>query len=157
MTQIAIPGTTIYPASLVEHAGSSYFFCRLDATGEKRLGVSGDLTGFAGQEVSQGTLLCPCSAEHAVALRARLPWLSPVPLGRQTSFGFGDRMGSATAGHIQAMRSTGADATIGPIYAQQSCARTPAPAAHRSKCSTTPCGASFKKAGAHPGGPTPIM
>ena len=29
-------------------------------------------------------------------------------------------MGTATAGHIQAMRSTGADAMIGPIYAQQS-------------------------------------
>jgi hypothetical protein len=49
-----------------------------------------------------------------------LPWLLPSALGRQTSFGFGDRMGSATAGHIQAMRSTGADATIAPIYAQQS-------------------------------------
>ena len=120
MTQIAIPGATIYAASVVEQAGSSYFLCRIGATGERRLGVGGDLTGFAGQEVGQGVLLCPCSAEHAVALRARLPWLRPAALGRQTSFGFGDRMGSATAGHIQAMRSTGADATIGPIYAQQS-------------------------------------
>jgi tagaturonate epimerase len=120
MTQIAIPGATIYAASMVEHEGSSYFLCRIDATGERRLGISGNLSGFAGQEIGQGTLLCPCSAEHAAALRARLPWLRPVPLGRQTSFGFGDRMGSATAGHIQAMRSTGADRTIGPIYAQQS-------------------------------------
>jgi len=120
MPQIAIPGATVYAASMVEQAGSSYFLCRIDATGERRLGVSGDLTSFAGQEVGQGVLLCPCSAEHAAALRARLPWLNPAPLGRQTSFGFGDRMGSATAGHIQAMRSTGAAATIGPIYAQQS-------------------------------------
>jgi hypothetical protein len=120
MDQIAIPGATIYAASLVEHAGSSYFLCRIDTTGERLLGVGGDLAGFAGRDVGQGVLLCPCSAEHAMALRARLPWLRPTPLGRQTSFGFGDRMGSATAGHIQAMRSTGADATIGPIYAQQS-------------------------------------
>lgn len=120
MTHLAIPGATIYAASMVEQAGSSYFLCRIDATGERRLAVGGDTTGFTGPEVGQGVLLCPCSAEHAVALRARLPWLSPVPLGRQTSFGFGDRMGSATAGHIQAMRSTGADTTIGPIYAQQS-------------------------------------
>ncbi len=120
MTQIAIPGATVYAASVAEQAGSSYFLCRIDATGERRLGVGGDTTGFAGQEVGRGVLLCPCSAEHAAALRARLPWLSPAPLGRQTSFGFGDRMGSATAGHIQAMRSTGAGATIGPIYAQQS-------------------------------------
>ncbi|HEU5104194.1 MAG TPA: tagaturonate epimerase family protein [Roseiflexaceae bacterium] len=120
MTQIVIPGATVYPRSVVEHAGSRYLLCRVDATGEKRLAVSGDITGFAGQDIGQGTLLCPCSAEHAVALRARLPWLNPVALGRQTSFGFGDRMGSATPGHIQAMRSTGAEATIGPIYAQQS-------------------------------------
>lgn len=120
MTLIAIPGATIYAASMVEQAGSSYFLCRIDATGERQLAVAGDTTGFVGREVAQGVLLCACSAEHAQALRARLPWLSPVPLGRQTSFGFGDRMGSATAGHIQAMRSTGADATIGPIFAQQS-------------------------------------
>jgi hypothetical protein len=120
MSQIAIPGATVYPRSVVEHAGGTYFLCRVDATGEKRLGVGGDTAGFAGQNVGQGTLLCPCTAEHAAALRARLPWLNPVPLGRQTSFGFGDRMGSATPGHIQAMRSTGAEASIGPIYAQQS-------------------------------------
>jgi len=120
MNQIAIPGATIYPRSIVEHAGSTYFLCRIDATGEKRLGVSGDTAGFAGQDIGRGTLLCPCSAEHAAALRARLPWLSPVALGRQASFGFGDRMGSATPGHIQAMRSTGGETTIGPIYAQQS-------------------------------------
>jgi tagaturonate epimerase len=120
MTHLTIPGATIYAASMVEQAGSSYFLCRIDATGERRLAVGGDLAGFTGQESDQGMLLCPCSAEHAAALRARLAWLSPVPLGRQTSFGFGDRMGSATAGHIQAMRSTGADTTIGPIYAQQS-------------------------------------
>ena len=121
MTQIAIPGATIYAASVVEQAGSSYFLCRIDATGERRLGVGGDLTGFAGQEVGQGVLLCPCSAEHAAALRARLPWLQPSPrlAGRPRS---ASAIGwaSATAGHIQAMRSTGADATIAPIYAQQS-------------------------------------
>src|SRR5262245_4845500 len=103
MTQIALPGATVHAASVIEHAGSSYFFCRIDATGERRLGVVGDLAGFAGQQVGQGVLLCPCTAEHAMALRARLPWLRPTALGRQTSFGFGDRMGSATAGHIQAM------------------------------------------------------
>jgi tagaturonate epimerase len=120
VAQITILGATVYPRSVAEQTGSSYFLCRIDATGEKRLGVAGDTAGFAGQDIGQGTLLCPCSAEHAAALRARLPWLNPTALGRQTSFGFGDRMGSATPGHIQAIRSTGADATIGPIYAQQS-------------------------------------
>jgi hypothetical protein len=120
MTQIAIPGATVYAASVAEQGGSRYFLCRVEATGERRLGVGGDLSGFAGQDAGQGLLLCPCSAENAAALRARLPWLRPAALGRRTSFGFGDRMGSATPGHIQAMRATGADATISPIYAQQS-------------------------------------
>ena len=66
---ISLPGATVYAASVVEQAGSSYFLYRIDATGERRLGIGGDLTGFAGQEVGQGVLLCPCSAKHAVALR----------------------------------------------------------------------------------------
>lgn len=41
---------------------------------------------------------------------------TPRPLGLAPSFGFGDRMGSATPGHIAACRGTG----IAPIYSQQS-------------------------------------
>ena len=33
MDQIAIPGATVYAASVVEQSGSSYFLCRIDATG----------------------------------------------------------------------------------------------------------------------------
>jgi hypothetical protein len=39
-------------------------------------------------------------------------------LGLQPSFGFGDRLGLATAGHIEAMKRAGAG--FAPIYAQQS-------------------------------------
>jgi tagaturonate epimerase len=49
-------------------------------------------------------------------LRERLPWLRPAPLGLQTSAGFGDRLGLATPGHVQAVRGRG----IAPIFAQQS-------------------------------------
>jgi hypothetical protein len=38
------------------------------------------------------------------------------PLGLSPSFGFGDRLGLATPGHIQAVRGTG----LAPIFAQQS-------------------------------------
>lgn len=41
-----------------------------------------------------------------------------VPLGLQPSFGFGDRIGLATPGHIEAMRRAGGG--IAPIFAQQS-------------------------------------
>ncbi|MEJ2750503.1 MAG: tagaturonate epimerase family protein, partial [Anaerolineae bacterium] len=50
----------------------------------------------------------------------RLPWLNPVPLGRQTSFGFGDRLGIATPGHIASLRAATHDKPIAPIFAQQS-------------------------------------
>jgi len=42
----------------------------------------------------------------------------PVPLGRAPSFGFGDRIGLATAGHVEAMKRAGEG--ILPVFAQQS-------------------------------------
>ncbi|MEQ8789989.1 MAG: tagaturonate epimerase family protein [Pirellulaceae bacterium] len=42
----------------------------------------------------------------------------PRPLGLAPSFGFGDRLGLATPGHLDALRSHGGD--IQPIFAQQS-------------------------------------
>jgi hypothetical protein len=47
-----------------------------------------------------------------------LPNLNPVALGLRPSFGFGDRLGLATAGHVEAMRRVGGG--IAPIFAQQS-------------------------------------
>src|SRR3972149_2675766 len=46
------------------------------------------------------------------------PKLQPVPLGLRPSFGFGDRLGLATPGHVEAMRRAGDG--IAPIYRQQS-------------------------------------
>src|SRR6476660_1977985 len=42
----------------------------------------------------------------------------PVPLGMAPSFGFGDRMGVATPGHVAAWRRAGQG--IAPMFAQQS-------------------------------------
>jgi hypothetical protein len=42
----------------------------------------------------------------------------PVPLGLQPSFGFGDRIGCATPGHVEAMKRSGGP--IKPIFPQQS-------------------------------------
>src|SRR4051794_22447179 len=41
-----------------------------------------------------------------------------VPLGLAPSFGFGDRVGLATPGHVEAMRRAGAG--LSPIFPQQS-------------------------------------
>jgi hypothetical protein len=43
---------------------------------------------------------------------------TPVPLGLRPSFGFGDRLGVATPGHVEAMRRAGQG--IAPIFPQQS-------------------------------------
>lgn len=62
--------------------------------------------------------LCPLNAHNAAALRARLPWLRPRPLGLATSAGLGDRLGLATPGHVRAVRAVAGN--IAPIFAQQS-------------------------------------
>jgi tagaturonate epimerase len=120
MSTIGIANGTIWQRSVVEHTGTTYFLARIQATGTPQLGIIGDTAGFVGAEVVGSATLFSCSPENAATLRERLAWLKPVALGMRTSFGFGDRMGTATPGHIQAMRATGADSSIAPIYAQQS-------------------------------------
>jgi hypothetical protein len=107
-------GLSVYPRSVVEVDGVTYFMGREDSG--KRLGIQGDAAGFEG--VRQGEMtLCPLTAANAAALRERLPWLRPQPLGLQTSAGCGDRLGPATPGHLRALRQA---AGIAPILAQQS-------------------------------------
>jgi hypothetical protein len=109
----------VYSRSIVEQDGITYFLGTA-RSGERQLGVVGRADGFVGAMNDQGVRLCPCTPENAAALRERLPWLKPTPLGRQTSFGFGDRIGSATPGHIQALRASGGEGQIAPIFGQQS-------------------------------------
>ncbi len=110
----AIPGFTVYPRSVTELDGTTYFWAK--GSEGKVLGILGDASGFEGQR--QGDLLlCPPSAGNAAALRERLPWLRPQPLGLATSAGCGDRLGLATPGHVRAVRQVGGFA---PIFAQQS-------------------------------------
>lgn len=82
---------------------------------QKYLCIEGDHSGFAGEFLA-GIYRCPLTPENAAALRERLPWLRPQPLGLATSFGFGDRLGLATPGHIAAVRGT----KLAPVFAQQS-------------------------------------
>ena len=59
----------------------------------------------------------PLSHVNAALLRRVLPWTAPVSLrDRRTTFGCGDRLGRATGGHLQALRSFRA----APVLAQQS-------------------------------------
>jgi tagaturonate epimerase len=105
--------------SVVERDGSTYFVTTAP-NGEQRLGIVGDSVGFVGGATEGSATLFARTAENIAVLRERLPWLIAQPLGRQMSVGFGDRIGNATPGHIQAMRSTGSEGIIAPIFGQQS-------------------------------------
>ncbi len=111
-------GLKIYPRSVTEAGGTTYFLAR--GPQGKVLGIQGDVTGFERNSqfaIRNPQFLFPLTPANAAALRTRLPWLTPVPLGLRTSAGCGDRLGLATPGHIRALRRVGG---IAPILAQQS-------------------------------------
>ncbi|MBN1119533.1 MAG: hypothetical protein JXJ17_00520 [Anaerolineae bacterium] len=112
---------TIYQPSLTTVGNVTYFLIRLHNGGDRLLGVVGGDAGF--QEPAHkedDAAFYPLTAHNAAELRRRIDRLNPVPLGIQTSFGFGDRLGVATPGHIEAMRASGAVDKVAPIFAQQS-------------------------------------
>jgi len=109
-----LTGLTVYPRSVTETDYATYFLARrLEG---KVLGILGHAAGFEGERKGVVTL-CPLTAANAAALREKLPWLRPRPLGLQTSAGCGDRLGLATPGHVRAVRHFSG---IAPIFAQQS-------------------------------------
>jgi hypothetical protein len=106
----------IYPDSALTYNDFSCALARADG-GEKLLLLRGETRGFEGLAATpDGAWTAPLTSANAAALRARLPWLNPVPLGLRTSAGLGDRLGLATPGHVRAVRETG----LAPIFAQQS-------------------------------------
>jgi hypothetical protein len=108
-------GLDVYVGSVVQTDRATYSLVGQGA-GNRCLALVGESAGFAGERQGQ-FLLCPLSPANAAVLRARLPWLRPVPLGVTASAGLGDRLGLATPGHARAARHFGA---IAPIFAQQS-------------------------------------
>lgn len=117
-----LPDLELYPHSEVAVDGTTVSLVRDPRQRCKLLCVRGDATGFEGSRHEPSrVLLCPLMPGNLAALRARLPWLSPAPLGLRTSAGFGDRLGLATPGHIRAIRRVPEGMNIvAPIFAQQS-------------------------------------
>ena len=109
------PTDRVIRASKVTQEGSTYQLVHATEAGYKMLAITGNHAGFEGT-VSGETLHGPRSAVNIAELRKRLPWLNPVPVGTTTSFGFGDRIGLATPGHVASLQGT----EITPILAQQS-------------------------------------
>ncbi len=109
-----------FPRPLMSHNGNEYAW----DDEQQAVILFGNSTGFEGNPIEiegRAAFSAPRNAHNAAALRQRLPWLMPRPLGLHTSAGFGDRLGLGTPGHIRALRAVGAgDGAIAPIFAQQS-------------------------------------
>ena len=116
----ALRGLAVLDASLVVEDGVEWALA--DTDGERRLVVlarEGAVLPETLEGERDGALLVgPLSAANAAALRERLAWLRPRTFGLRGSFGFGDRLGVATPGHVRALRATGS--ALAPILAQQS-------------------------------------
>lgn len=75
---------------------------------------TGDFSEIHGLRVLIGAL----SPENAAALRETVPHTRPQVLGVRPAFGFGDRIGLATPGHV--MAAARSKERIIPVFAQQS-------------------------------------
>lgn len=118
----------VYEESVVGVDGVVYFLGKRD--GERFLGVVAQhpeslepLEGSVEEIATDGARLVlkvgSAKRGNAEAMRRRLPFLNPRPLGLAKSAGLGDRLGLATPGHIDALRAEAA-AKMTPILAQQS-------------------------------------
>ena len=116
--------TTITPASIHKLGDSAVMLGRNEK--ERFVLVIADHRGvlpdgFHGEamKLDDGgvALVCPLDAGNAAALRRHFPWCAPRSLRRErATIGCGDRLGLATCGQLQAVRTH----QILPVLAQQS-------------------------------------
>jgi len=116
----ALPdGYRIYKRSIQEKGGEIFALVKSPA-GEKLLYVMGERPVPEGMRCKEGLgegLLCLLTPQNAFALQKIFDWLKPRTIGvNRPSFGFGDRLGLATPGHVRAIRGR----AIIPVFAQQS-------------------------------------
>ena len=115
MTMLSVPENFV-AIGQAAHTVDAAFSLVNDPKRQTHLLVSGNISGFSGTSHGE-SMICPLTLENARALAKRLPWLTPrrIPEG-QPSFGFGDRLGLATPGHVRSLARVG----VFPIFAQQS-------------------------------------
>lgn len=121
---LSLNGLEVLPRSAVTVAGTEVGFARTGAGARLAILASPEdpaMSGFEGERNKRGDrtlLLGVTNAVNLAALQKLLPWLRPRVLGSGSSFGFGDRLGIATTGHVRALRGVGDD--VAPVFAQQS-------------------------------------
>ncbi|NLG36753.1 MAG: hypothetical protein GX549_01965 [Clostridiales bacterium] len=108
----------VYPKS-IRAAGNAKVFMAREAARDV-LVATGDGAGLRGETFegpSGSYIVAPLSHENACALRRLFPFTAPTRvLGRDRSFGVGDRLGIAAMGHIRVFERYDAY----PVLAQQS-------------------------------------
>ncbi len=111
-------GYEVYEKSIDTFEGKVFALVKDERTREKYLYIEGEgHPGFIDGEKIKGGLLFPKNVENAYKLSEIFPYLKARPLGiGEPSFGFGDRLGIATAGHVRALGNR----KVRPIFAQQS-------------------------------------
>ena len=100
----------------INRKGPTQVFMIKDAEGDAII-VQGKNPGFKGSKVNQNMLKAPLNHKNAELLRKLFPFTAPGRvLTKEKSFGVGDRLGIAAAGHIRVFEKYDAY----PILAQQS-------------------------------------
>lgn len=114
----------VYSRSVRIH-GDELFFMAREKDGKRLYIVATEHGGseFAGMPVSLNIFgdslrgkRCPVDHETAERLRGIFPFARPVLIGREDSFGFGDRLGIANPAHLRALEGS----HMRPVLAQQS-------------------------------------
>jgi hypothetical protein len=98
------PDAKLYEKSLREGEETLFFLTKMDK--KKHVVEASDNSFF----------FHPMNHETVTILRKHFSSLNPQPCGMKNSFGFGDRLGIASPGHVQALN----EKNFFPIFAQQS-------------------------------------
>lgn len=116
----------IYPKSIQSFEGILFFIAKEKS--EKYLYILFEdlnnkmVSGFEGPmmipESASGVLLkkCHLNKNNRILIQKYFPFTNPTVLGLSNSFGFGDRLGLANAGHIRSLNGS----NFKPVLAQQS-------------------------------------
>lgn len=116
-------GVFLYENSFREKDGVFYFIIRqglekflIAASGNPDDRIFADFTGEKLIKKDLSYIRCQLIHNNAEAVRERFDFASPVLIGKENSYGFGDRLGNAGPAHLRAVRKSG----FKPVLAQQS-------------------------------------
>ena len=106
---------TVYADSVNNYQGNKVFIAKTKH-GDKLI-IEGDIPGFSVQNID-GHQVADLNHENAIVLRKLFPFTAPrAGLTSTCSIGVGDRLGVATAGHIEVFKKY---PQVFPVLAQQS-------------------------------------